>query len=81
MEGGGFMVRLLFALFLVCGACVSVMAQDTASSAPASENPAGEAVTATGMNDQGANVTKADEGAANNAAAPVEEPAPATPAN
>ena len=73
------MVRLFFALFLVCGVCASVMAQDEAQSAPASEKASNEAVNSTDMSDQGASSMKTDEGVANNAAVPVEEQAPAVP--
>ena len=75
------MVRLFFALFLLCGVCASVMAQDEASSAPASEKSASEAINATGASDQGANVMKSDEGMTGNSAAPTQEPASATSAN
>ena len=75
------MVKLVFALFLLCGVSAAVMAQDTASSAPASEKSANEAVAPAGMDEQGAGTMKADEGTANNAAAPAEDTTSAAPAN
>jgi len=73
------MVRLLFALFLVCGASWSVMAQDAVSPAPATENTGKDAVSATDVKDQDANAVKADEGTTSSTTVPVEGDVPAAP--
>ena len=84
------MVRLLFSLFLVCGVCASVMAQDTALPVAAVESALTDVGNSADTNavtenvlvtdDQNANVTKVNEGTADNAAVPVQEEVPVVPA-